>query len=456
VGRRRLRRARARAVRVMAALPRGLRALAYALLGASYIGLAFVHAVLVNTNPGRHDQSTYLWGARTLHESHFAAPTNRSQMPAFLYVQALFYPDGAREADAFGRAKVVSIALSAVLLLALGVFFARSLPKREGRIAMLATAFTVFVFRAAYVQAELLFYTVAFFGFAALCRLWERPSLRAAAVAGLLEALAFLSKGSVQPGIALFVVLYLARSGWEARAHGPGRLRELGQRLAELAVLLATFLAPLAPYLAKSKEMYGSYFFNMNTRYVMWCDSWDAFLAREAAIGKWWSWGALPEGELPSLGHYLREHTFAAMARREVRGVGEVLGNLVIGTGYFEFIALYLAFAAVAFGFTRSPRRAIGAVEPRSPVAFALPYVLVYLAVFGFYAPIAAGARFSLMLWLPVLYTTLRAGVRAQPTALFGARRITWAELNAFVLLLLVLHVLFVVPTTIGRIYAGG
>ncbi len=429
-----------------------------ALCVVAYVAFALVHAYTVNTDVGRHDQGTYLWCARVLHETHFDAPTNRSQMPGYLYLQALLYPSNVTDAQVFVHAKLVSIALSVILVGALCVFFARTLPSVEARVAMLVTAFTLFVFRASYVQAELMFYTVSFFGFVALCRLWTRPSIGVAVLAGLLEALAFLCKGSVQPGLALFATLYLARAVWTARRDRASRLagRGLVASVVEIAVLVVSFLAPLAPYLAKSKEMYGSYFFNVNTRYVMWCDSWDDFLAYEARLGKWWTWGNLPVGQLPSMGIYLRTHSLFAILTREVLGVVEVVGNLILGTGYFEFLALYLAFAAVAFGFTRAPLRSIRAMDPRSPTTFAALYALLYLAVFGFYAPIAAGARFSLMVFLPLFYTLLRVGADRAPSVTVFSRTITWRDFNAFVLVLAVLHVVFVLPFTIGRIYAGG
>lgn len=437
----------------MTALAKRLRPpLVCAVLSAAYVAFACVHARLVNVDAGRHDQSTYLWGAKVLHESHFAVATNRSQMPAFLYVQALFYPDGASDAEVFARAKVVSIALSVVLVGALCVFFARTLPKLEASVAGLVTAFTLFVFRAAYVQAELLFYASSFLGFAALCQLWERPSLAVAGIAGLLECLAFLSKGSVQPGVALFAALYLARAAWKK---APGS-RTLALSAADVLALGAAFVAPLAPYLAKSKELYGSYFFNVNTRYVMWCDSWDDFLAREKAVGHWWTWGSLPESALPSMAHYLRTHSIGSMLEREALGVLEVLGNLVLGTGYLEFLALYLAFAAIASGAARAPLRWVASIDPGSRVAFVLPYALLYLGLFGFYAPIAAGPRFSLMLFLPVFYTLLRLGAERQPSITLGGRTVSWQQLGTLALALSIAHVMFVVPMTIGRIYAGG
>jgi hypothetical protein len=429
-----------------------------ALLAVAYVAFALVHSHVVNVDPGRHDQGTYIWCARVLHDTHFDAPTNRSQMPAYLYVQALLYPSNASDAEVFSHAKRVSIALSVLLVGALCAFFARTLPKLEARVAMLVTAFTLFVFRASYVQAELLFYTVSFFGFVAMCRLWTLPSLRTAALAGLLEALAFLCKGSVQPGLVLFAVLFLGRALMRARRGGSIRLAASGlsARLGEIAVLAVSFLGPLAPYLAKSKEMYGSYFFNVNTRYVMWCDSWDDFLAQEDRLGKWWTWSPLPADRLPSMAHYLQTHSLPAIAVREGLGVLEVLGNLVLGTGYFEFLVLYLLFAAFASGFFRAPFRALRGIDPSSAATFAIPYALLYVAIFGFYAPIAAGPRFVLMLFVPILYTLLRSGASAAPSVAFGARTVRWHDFNVAMLVLAVLHVLFVLPTTIGRIYAGG
>ncbi|HEY2516880.1 MAG TPA: hypothetical protein VGI39_38680 [Polyangiaceae bacterium] len=414
-----------------------------------YVAGALLHSHFVNIDPARHDQDAYLRFSRWLRLSGFTEPTNRSQMPAFLYFQALVVDPAADLAAQFARAKLASIALSVVLMGALSAFFARALPRREAWAAILATAFTVFVFRAAYVQAELLFYTLSFFGFAALVRLWVRPSFGVAALAGLLEAGAFLAKGSVQPGIALFTALFAGRA--LVRRDSPGR------RLAQAALFLFAFVAPLAPYLKTSHDHYGSWFFNVNTRYVLWTDSWDDFRALEGRLGGWWTWWPrLPEGDLPSMAHYLASHSVLAILEREVLGVGEVLGNLVLGTGYFEFLVLLLGFTALARGFFRAPLNALRSIDAASPAAFVLPYALLYTALFGFYAPIAAGPRFILMLFLPLLYTVLRWGSETEPTASLAGRTWAWRDFVTFLLILLVLHVGFVLPATIGRIYAGG
>src|SRR5439155_9752497 len=104
----------------------------------------------------------------------------------------------------------------------------------------------------------------------------------------------------------------------------------------------------------------------------------------------------------------------------------------------------------------RSPIRALRSIDARSDAAFAIPFALAYAVLFGFYAPIAAGNRFILMLFLPVLYTLIRHGAARRPSITIFGHTISWDTLNRFVLAVLVLHVLFVLPATIGRIYAGG
>lgn len=430
--------------------PRALRDGGFALLAlAIYVAGALLHSHFVNVDPTRHDQDAYLRFSRWLALSGFTEPTNRNQMPGFLYFQALVVDPAADVAAQFARAKLASIALSVVLMGALSLFFARALPRREAWTAALISAFTLFVFRAAYVQAELLFYTVSFFAFAALIRLWERPSFGIAAVAGVLEAASFLAKGSVQPGVALFVVLFVGRA--LVRRDSPAKT------LAQAGLFLFAFVTPLAPYLKTSHDRYGSWFFNVNTRYVLWTDSWDDFRALEGRLGGWWTWWPrLPESELPSMGHYLATHSVLSIVEREALGIGEVVGNLILGTGYFEFLVLVLVFAGLARGFFRAPASLLRSIDAGQPAAFILPYCLLYTALFGFYAPIAAGPRFILMLFLPILYTVLRWGSQTEPTVTLRARTWTWREFVTSLLVLITLHIAFVLPATIGRIYAGG
>jgi hypothetical protein len=228
--------------------------------------------------------------------------------------------------------------------------------------------------------------------------------------------------------------------------------------MAALAALPVSFIAPMWPYLKTSKDLYGSYFHNLSSTYVLWFDSWEDFVAREKVLGDWHGWSALPPSLEPTHSAlvYLKTHSIGQIATREILGLGEVLGNVMIGHGYAEYVAIYLAFACVAFGFTRAPLKALRAIDPRFDAAFTIPFAIAYTLLFGFYAPIAAGNRFILMLFLPVLYSLVKHGAAARPSVTMFGRTIAWTTLNEIVLGLLVLHVLFVLPVTITRVYAGG
>ena len=425
-------------------------------IGALYIAFAVVHATVVNTDVTRHDQSTYLNAARFLLQSHYEAPTNRMQMPGYVYLQSLFLDPTADDAHAFFRGKIVNIGLSVVLLAVLHLFFRRTLPRLEAGILTLTTAFTVFVFRAGYFQTELLFYTCAFFGFVALCRFWEKPAPASAIVAGLFETAAYLTKGSVPPGMILFVLLFIAR---EARdAWRSGLWKTFARNLFSLALMPIAFVLPMLPYLRTSKALYGDYFHNLSSTYVIWFDTWEDFVATERVLGDWHGWHALPPDQQPTHSAlvYLHTHSIGQIVIREVLGLGEVLGNVIIGHGYAEYLFIYLGFMALAVGLFRTPIRALRAIDSHDDAAFAIPFAIVYALLFGFYAPIAAGNRFILMLFLPVLYTLLRHGAASKPSVTVSGRTIRWETLNRFVLVALVLHVIFVLPATITRIYAGG
>jgi hypothetical protein len=374
------------------------------------------------------------------------------QMPFYIYFQSFFLDTSMSDEAAFARGKLVNIGLSVLLLGALHLFFRRTLPRREANVMSLVTAFTIFVFRAGYFQTELLFYTIAFFGFVALCRLWERPSLLLGVVAGVLEAAAYLTKGSVPPGMALFGALFAGReiaTAWRSREILPA-----AKNLAALALMPVSFVVTALPYLLTSKRIYGDYFHNLSSTYVLWFDTWEDFVAREHVLGNWHGWHALPEAAQPihSAFAYLATHSFFQIAEREMLGLGEVLGNVVIGHGYFEFLALFLGFAVLA----RPRGEKLAWSGERSDLVFVIPFVVVYTLLFGFYAPIAAGNRFILMLFLPLLWTLVRHGAARRGTARVLGREVAWEDFTRLVLVVAVLHVVFVLPQTITRIYAGG
>ncbi len=67
-----------------------------------------------------------------------------------------------------------------------------------------------------------------------------------------------------------------------------------------LLVVIATFLAVVFPYIQTSKRIYGQYFYNVNSTFVMWCDSSTEGWNFLNAHGDKDQWRSLPPEQLPS------------------------------------------------------------------------------------------------------------------------------------------------------------
>ena len=136
-------------------------ALAVLVLGWLYVDAAFRHGSLVNTTLENTDQAAYFQYAVNLHERGAAHIGNRNQMPLYPFLQSLVYDPGMSVEDSFARAKAFNIVLSVALLAVLFVLWRRTFPPLQTAALLLVTAFTVFLFKAAYVQVELLAYVLA-------------------------------------------------------------------------------------------------------------------------------------------------------------------------------------------------------------------------------------------------------------------------------------------------------
>ena len=88
---------------------------------------------------------------------------------------------------------------------------------------------------------------------------------------------------------------------------------------------ILVFLLLLSPYLIESKAKYGAYFYNVNTTFYIWYDSWDEAKAGTLAAGDHLGWPDLPDEEIPSLQKYLDEHSAVEILHRFRDGVAHHL-----------------------------------------------------------------------------------------------------------------------------------
>lgn len=398
----------------MRTIPKGLRvvlwAIALIVLGGLYIDGARRHSKLVNTSGENTDQGSYLEYMINMRQSGYSYVGGRNQMPLYPFIQSLGYDSRATLDQTFARGKALNIALSVVLLGGLFLVWRRRFPLLQASALLLVTAFTVFIFRAGYVQVELLYYVLAFGSFLFMCRMLEAPSWPLALMAGVWLGLTHLAKASVLPGLALFLLVGLVRAGWAARQSVQGSTtsevsgwRVLGRELARLGTVVLLFLVTTAPYLLTSKRVFGHAFYNVNSTFYMWYDTWEDARRGTIAHGDRLGWPTMPAAQLPTPAKYLREHTVKQIAVRFWDGLRFLFGSAVYTYGYWKYVLFYGAVGILVLALNWRWSLVV-LREHLLVVTFGLAYLAGYTLLYAWYVPIARGNRLVLSLFLPFMF----------------------------------------------------
>jgi hypothetical protein len=433
-------------------------------LGSLYIAGALRHGAQVNVSRVRADQSGYLWDAVGVYQDRQTGTDRligeRNRMPIYPWLLSWLYDPAMNPDQFFERAKRWNTGLSLVLLVVIGVVARRLLPPLPALDLVLVAAFGYFVFKAPYAQVELLFYTVWWLMFVA-CWLAltgsGRRALMFGALAGVLAALAHLSKAAVLPFAGLFIVVSAVRGTRPLVAASGGGRRLMAEALVPVVFALA-FLAMLSPYLLNSKRVFGHYFYNVNSTFYVWYDDWPAASQGTYQHGDGVGWPKMPASEIPGMRKYLREHSAGQIATRIKDGLTEMAVVSYNRLWYFKYVTLYLAFAAVLFA---SRGRAVAAVAAEQPAlaGFLVLYGVTYLLAVAFYKPISGTTlRMLLTHILPLLFALSRAFAHPRLNGAqwsVGGTLVTPVHFQGFVLLTVLVDAAFSIWPRLMADFAG-
>lgn len=382
-----------------------IRPLIILLLLAGYLLGAWFQGAKVNTNPRAHDQSAYMNYAKGLRaEGYFTHEGDRNRMPIYPGLIGLFYRPGMSDETFFRRAKIANVILSLLLLAGTWFILRRWLPRAHTDLLTAIAAFTVFMFKAPYVQCELLFYFLNLCAFVTMWKCLREPTLLRGGLAGLLAALAHLTKAAMLPAVALFGICFLIGRLGSALKKEPDARRRLPKEAAVLALFVVIFLGVLSPYLATNQRRFGRVFYNVNSTFYVWTDSWDEAMAKTHAHGDARGWPDMPPEEIPSPGKYLREHSAAQIVNRFTTGAKKMLLLAYHTFGYFKYFALCLILCMALLLQERGTVRELTRRSGRTPLAaFLWLWFIGYFLLYAFYAQISISTRFFLAQFLPVM-----------------------------------------------------
>ena len=354
----------------------------------------------ISSPPSMGDQGAYLAYARHQYESNYTVVEDRNRMPIFPFLLSRIYEPGLTEAEFLTRAQAFNVNLSILLLFLLFLIFRRFFPPWHSVALLMGTAFCVFMYRAINAQAEVLFYFISFCAFVLLLRMLVTPRWWLAFLGGGSMGLAHLTKASVLPAVVIWSVVCVAQIVWIFRKHGRDRWIDAGRRAGMLLLVIVTFVAVIFPYIQTSKRIYGQYFYNVNSTFVFWCDTWPQAFEFLAAHGDKDQWRSLPPEQLPSFSKYWREHSVAQIAWRLIRGSWIQVTQNARPIGYYKLALAFVVAAAVLGARQKGRARQLLAERPFA-AAFCILFFCAYFVLYAWYQTLVADTRFILALYLP-------------------------------------------------------
>lgn len=226
---------------------------------------------------------------------------------------------------------------------------------------------------------------------------------------GLFLGLAYLTKASLLPAIIAFVFVFILKILFEYSNEKKIWERQFSRKImiynfASLSLVLIAFLSILFPYLQESKQTYGHYFYNVNSTFYIWNDSWDEVL-RGPIYANNGVWPDLPRYQLPSFNEYVRNHSFQQVKDRFLVGLKAQLHYLTVPNAKINYLLIY----AVSLFFFFAPKKQWGYLKKMiaqywTLLLFFLLNLGGYMFLFSWYFPIAGGPRFIYGLFLPSLF----------------------------------------------------
>lgn len=378
------------------------------ILGYFYAQADFKHSNTINIKINSSDQAYYLKFIKNVRNSGFTSTGDHNRMPLYPYLQALFYRPEMSNKELFTQGKTINIYISLVFLGLLFLVFLRYLQFYQSFLLVMIVAFSLYIFKAPFLQAEITFFTLAFLSFLLILEMLVRPSWPLAILTGLVSGLTYLTKGTVLPSLFLFATLFLAKNLLSVFRGGGlydrARLLTAVQQLGYILACLAIFTLTIYPYIRVMKEKFGQYFYNVNTSIYIWYDSYDQALEEEARYRFTEGWpGNLPQDQIPSLRKYLSDHTPRQILERFQIGVGKVLLNIKQQLGVTNYLLNYAGIFLLAALLDVRNSFTILKKYPY-PLIFVILYFAGYLFAFSWYSLIAGGPRFLYGLYIPFLF----------------------------------------------------
>jgi hypothetical protein len=237
------------------------------------------------------------------------------------------------------------------------------------------------------------------------------PSILLGVLTGFVIALGYLTKASALPVILVFILFFISKELINTylliKKKGSREIviKETSKRILSLLVVVICFIAVIFPYISESKRTYTKYFYNVNSTFYMWYDSWNEASVGTRAHGDRVGWPDLPPDQIPSFSKYIQEHTIYEMTERFQMGTERVIYVLFNPYSLFNYILLGILMLSV-FILLDIKYFILVLKKFLFPILFVFIYFLINLLLISWYIIIPTnGARFIYSLFIPFIFS---------------------------------------------------
>lgn len=239
-------------------------------------------------------------------------------------------------------------------------------------------------------------------------------------------------------------------------------IQQIKHHLVIFLCVVGSFLGVLYPYIRESKQVFGQYFYNVNSTFYIWYDSWEEAEQGTKAHNDREGWPDMPPEEIPGFQKYLHEHTFKQIEERLFKGVRKQFKILVNPYSHSNYLLIYSSFLVISS--LVGLKKCFSLVKKNVVLTgFILTNFSVYFLLFSWYAAINEGARFILSLFLPMLFALMVAlkhlfnQYGTNKANNFPFQAFTLLDfVNGIVMVLILVDLAYFVPIELANHYFGG
>ncbi len=263
----------------------------------------------------QYDELAYIEHVKQISNSNnFWYLGDRNRMPLFNYLLFIFFSESFSENLIYRSFQFKNIIYVGILSY---LYFRKLSTIFTSKVVMLfCTIFTVFFPVFAYIHdvvVEPLFYITFGLFYIYGVEFFKNPSKKNGLIFGGISSILYLLKASglsiFFASIVFFILFYAYKKILTVK------------KIQNLLIAIITFFIICSPYLIENYKNYNKHiFYNVNTTFYIWYDSWDEVELGTKNYNDRIGWPNMEKTELPSLTKYLSEHTGVEIANRFISG----------------------------------------------------------------------------------------------------------------------------------------